>query len=149
MLAEESFVIKNPKVIHEMIDGESVIINLETGVYYSMSQSATAVWNLIHEKASTDQILSHLMQRYEADPGVIAEGLKQFLTELKNESLVGAIRAEGFKTESLEEESDEFESPVPKLPFKAPKLSKYSDMQDYLFVNPTHEIHNEGWPQFS
>ena len=38
------FRINNPKVIHETIDGETVIVNLDSGNYYSLDATGADIW---------------------------------------------------------------------------------------------------------
>ena len=35
---------------------------------------------------------------------------------------------------------------APKPAFDPPRLEKYSDMQDYLLIDPIHEVDEPGWP---
>jgi len=143
MLAAESYVINNPKVVQEMIQGESVIVNLETGVSYSLTHSAAAIWHLIDEKANTIQIVDHLLSRYEGSREEIEEGLNEFLADLKKESLVEQARA-NYAASLFDEGQEIWESPVQKLPFEAPKLERYSEMRDSEIFDAMHEIEGEG-----
>ena len=31
--------------------------------------------------------------------------------------------------------------------FEAPRLEKYTDMQDLVLLDPVHEVDEQGWPQ--
>jgi hypothetical protein len=35
---------------------------------------------------------------------------------------------------------------IDKPPFEMPKLSKYTDMEDLLALDPIHEVDEMGWP---
>jgi hypothetical protein len=35
---------------------------------------------------------------------------------------------------------------IGKSPFEMPKLSKYTDMEDLLALDPIHEVDEMGWP---
>ncbi|HDY70854.1 MAG TPA: PqqD family protein, partial [Nitrospirae bacterium] len=45
------FRINKPHVINEIIDGEVVILNLDTGNYYSMDKAGADIWGLIEGDA--------------------------------------------------------------------------------------------------
>lgn len=47
MNSASQFRINAPTVISETIDGEAIIINLDTGAYYSLRETGAAVWQLI------------------------------------------------------------------------------------------------------
>ena len=38
------------------------------------------------------------------------------------------------------------DEPVGRTPFVDPALEKYTDMQDFLLVDPIHEVSDAGWP---
>jgi len=41
---------------------------------------------------------------------------------------------------------DEVAAPASDGPFVAPVLERYEDMQDFLLVDPIHEVDDSGWP---
>ena len=47
----------NPQVIHETIDGETIIIDLTTGIYFSLQGTAPAIWNGIAVGGATSRSL--------------------------------------------------------------------------------------------
>jgi hypothetical protein len=47
MTAPRGFAVDPRRVVHETIDGETILIALETGVYYSLSGSGPEVWDLV------------------------------------------------------------------------------------------------------
>lgn len=49
MTEPTSYAINTSKAISETLDGETIIINLETGTYYSMNPAGTALWAAIGE----------------------------------------------------------------------------------------------------
>jgi hypothetical protein len=61
------------------------------------------------------------------------------LGKLAEEELVEPGPAEG------EAEAPNAAPTGEKLPFKAPELQKYTDMQDFLLVDPIHETDEAGW----
>jgi len=57
---DATYRIKGPEVIAETIDGETIIINLEDGNYYSLNAAGGEVWNLIDGARSLNAIASML-----------------------------------------------------------------------------------------
>ena len=132
-----NFQINQSNIVHQTIEGEVVIINLNTGDYYSLVNVGVRIWNLLEKTTTVEYIVNTLN---------IEEIVTQFITELKKESLVI----------SLEIDSDEQSSPVEnvstddnsdKLPFEIPSLQKFSDMQELLLIDPIHEFDEMGWPR--
>lgn len=140
------FKINIPQVIHETIDGEVVIVNLETGNYYSLAKTGAHVWNLIEKDLSFGHISECLARRFEGDPKDIEKSLHRLAEELMREGLIsensssGSDRAEpaGIVPDNAGGES--------RQPFEAPFLQKYNDMQELLLLDPIHEVDETGWP---
>jgi hypothetical protein len=135
------FSIKKPDVVHETIDGETVIVNLENGVYYSLRDSAVDVWNMIEGGANAEELLGMLLSRYEGSRDEIQGAVTDLLVELQEE---GLVRVSATKSSSG--------SPATGAPsgsktsFVRPRLEKYSDMQELLLLDPIHEVDEDGWP---
>lgn len=138
-----AFAINNPHVVHETIDGETILIHLGTGTYYSLDGVAAEVWGALISGASDEELLSRLETRYEADSGQLEEGVGSFVEELLQEGLlVLAPAGEGSgSADALEAE------PRSRVVFVAPRLNKYTDMQEFMLVDPIHDVDAEaGWP---
>ncbi len=137
------FNIKKPDVVHETIDGETVIVNLENGVYYSLRYSGVDVWNLIESGANFEELTSEIAKRYNGDARDIENAIRELLITLQQEGLVqvSSSRRSGNQTP---------QTPIaagPEKPgFENPILEKYSDMQELLLLDPIHEVDEEGWP---
>jgi hypothetical protein len=135
------FNINRPDVVHETIDGETVIVNLENGIYYSLRKSGVDVWNLIETGANFEELISLILDRYDGSPEEIRNAINELLVVLQREGLVQVSTTK--RTIS--------QAPQPltggeKVKFEAPILEKYSDMQELLLLDPIHEVDEDGWP---
>jgi hypothetical protein len=115
---------------HELIDGEVVIIQFDTGNYYSLSGSAALVWQRFMTPAS----LSDLSALFSPTPANAADELAAFVGELVQEGLLAPVAP----SVSI--------SPVPPVAYVKPVLNKYTDMQQLLLADPLHEVQEAGWP---
>jgi hypothetical protein len=138
-----SFRINSPKVTHETIDGEVVIVNLDSGNYYSLNGVGAVVWRLIAEVGSLDKIVAVVADRYEGDRSEMETAVNRLIAELQTENLILLCDAncESAATATQLEKSAE------KNAFEAPVLHKYTDMQDLLLLDPIHEVDEMGWPK--
>src|SRR5712692_6668695 len=75
-------------VIHEVFDDEVVIVNLETGSYYSLAQAGTAIWRLVTQGIAENDLVRSIQQQYQGSGSEIAESVKKFVAELQQESLI-------------------------------------------------------------
>ncbi len=129
--------IKQPPVSHECIDGEVVIINMETGTYYSLAGLAASVWQAIVAGTTRDALLEHVATTYASAPA--GEGVAALLDELAQEGLVDL---------TTEPQSVSHAAALP-LPYEVPRVEKFTDLQDLLMLDPIHEVDAAGWPHKS
>jgi hypothetical protein len=133
------FQINSPHVVSETIDGEAIIIHLETGTYFSARDTAVRVWNLVEQGATVRQIITALTSETEGDPLEISLSVSAFLSKLEENLLIRAAKGDA--------PALSFASPEVKAPFVEPVLMEYRDMQNLLMLDPIHQIDPEiGWP---
>jgi hypothetical protein len=131
----------NPQVIHETIEGETIIIDLESGTYFSLQGAAPAIWSGLSEGKADEQIVAGLQELYDADAAELTAAVDAFLQELVNDKLI-VPSENGVQAVS----SGEMPRPSERGPFVAPKLERYTDMQDIILLDPVHKVDSEGWP---
>ena len=137
------FQVNSPNVIHEVIDGEAVLVNLESGSYYSIDNVGAVIWDYIENGLSVSQIVDSIADRYEGNGDDIEQGVQQLFTQLQEEQLIvpsGAPQANG----QVPPVSDAANGS--KTPFEVPILHKYTDMEDLLLLDPIHDVDESGWP---
>ena len=138
------FRIKGPRIIHETIDGEAVIVNLDTGYYYSLDKVSADIWNLIEANASFGEILEVITSRYDTTGADPAGAITPLLDQLREEGLI---------TTDASGRPGDHATPLPphapretRPPFEVPLLHKYSDMEELLLLDPIHDVDDSGWP---
>jgi hypothetical protein len=125
--------INAPKVIHEVFETEVVIVNLETGIYYSARGSGIEIWRALERGHSRAAIVGH----FAPWPGG-SEKADAFLEQLLREQLV--VEKQNGETETAANISATSE-------FLPPQLDKFTDMQELLLLDPIHELDESGWPR--
>jgi len=136
--------VNRPKVINETIEGETIIVNLETGRYYSTEGAGSDIWGTLSANGglTVQTLLEEALMRYSASPDEIREGVLPFVDLLEKEALV--IREE--KAQETSSSPQTQAQKMPKKAFQKPALQKYTDMQDLLLLDPIHEVDETGWP---
>jgi hypothetical protein len=138
MEAARRFKIDPAKVIHETVEGEAILIQLDSGNYYSLSGAGADVWALAIASHSPDEIAAALVEAYGAPRDVVDEAVAAVLSDLEHEGLLVPDGAAQPPQPARLSSAD--------TPFAAPRLCKYEDMQDYLLVDPIHHVDDSGWP---
>jgi hypothetical protein len=136
------FQVCTPRVAHQTIDGETVIIDFDTGAYFSTTRLGAEVWNLLTAGAATDDISRAMARRYAGDPAMIAGAIRDFLRVLERETLIEPVPASGAAPAAELAEPSPGERPT----FEPPALHKYTDMADLLLLDPIHDVDESGWP---
>lgn len=137
----QAFRVNRPNVVSESFEGEVVIVNLDSGCYFSLLGSATTLW--LHLERSTMTIKGAeviLRQAYDCDGMDIAGEISTFLNKLINEDLIVAEELESHLNPPIPEQ-------IPhKKPFEPPILETFTDLQDILLLDPIHDVDDAGWP---
>jgi Coenzyme PQQ synthesis protein D (PqqD) len=137
----QRFRVNTPTVTHETIDGEAVIINLDSGNYYSLVEAGSLIWAIVERGASASEVQDLVQQSYDGDASDIDQGVQELLVQLQQENLI--VPVDGTPAVDL----TDLHNGHGKLPFRAPLLNKFSDMQELLLLDPIHDVDDTGWPK--
>ena len=134
------FRVNSPNVIHEIIDGEAVLVNLESGSYYSIDSVGAVILDYVEKGLSSSQIVEIVAAQFDGEQADIAAGIQQLLDNLQAEQLIvpGEAASTNGHVPAANGQS--------KLPFEVPVLHKYTDMEDLLLLDPIHDVDESGWP---
>ncbi|MES2460461.1 MAG: PqqD family protein [Armatimonadota bacterium] len=138
------FTVKTNRIIHETFDDEVVIVNLDSGSYYSLNTVGSDIWSLIEAGSTLAEMTAHILSRYSGDHSEVQPAIQTFLQNLLAESLVTSSPEETPGTEAPIPASPSAPSGLP--PFAAPQISKYTDMQELLLMDVIHDVDETGWP---
>jgi len=146
MDSSKRFKINSPKVIHENFDDETVIVNLDTGNYYSFDKTAAIIWGLIESGVSMAEIIQFIGERYRGELAETNKLLHAFIAELHKEQLIIPLDSHLVPIEKSFNSQSRAEPNADKPFFQAPIMQKFTDMQDLLLLDPIHEVNEKGWP---
>lgn len=127
--------ILNPRLAADVFDGEYIIANLDTGLYYSVQGLAVSLLNALpfeDEKVLIRSFCEALPQ----DAGAIEPGLASVFRELLDEDIIRSADSAGITTGEL---------PAAPVAYEPPRVNRYADMQDLLLLDPIHDVDEEGW----
>jgi hypothetical protein len=74
-IALDSVVAASDDAVFRELDGESVLLNLETGMYFGLDAVGTRVWQLAGDSRSLRAIRERLVEEYDAEPSAIERDL--------------------------------------------------------------------------
>jgi hypothetical protein len=135
-------------VVYEKFEDEVIIINLDSGNYYSLDRVGADMWCLIEGGTAVSEIVKWVIERYEgSSPDDIEKAINESIAELEKEGLIvpGELeKSENGKALNLVAKA---ESGTKEAIFEKPVLQKHTDMQDFLLVDPIHEVDYTDWAQ--
>jgi hypothetical protein len=74
--------IPSEDAVFRELEGETVLLNLESGTYFGLDAVGTRIWNLIQDNNSLEAVLSALTNEYDAPPDVLERDLLRLAAEL-------------------------------------------------------------------
>jgi hypothetical protein len=92
-LGPESVVARNGEIAFRELDGEVVMLSIQTGKYYSLDTVGSRVWELIAEPKSVRAVCEELVKEYEVDLATCEADVLAFLDKLAADDLVRVIDA--------------------------------------------------------
>ena len=76
------------EVIFRELDGEAVVLNLDTGIYFGLDAVGTRIWRLLEEHKTLRLVLDTLVDEYEAPPDRLQRELLAFVERLTGKGLI-------------------------------------------------------------
>jgi len=138
--------INTPAVSAEAFDDEIVIIDFNTGNYFSLDDAGFELWKLLEAGVDRASITSEMIRRFKGDPQKIAAAVDHLLEELLREGIIRKEKARRSVEDAVVSPLFSSEKERRCWPEEALTLHKYSDMQDLLLLDPIHEVDEKGWP---
>jgi Coenzyme PQQ synthesis protein D (PqqD) len=121
---------RTDRIAATVIDGETVIVNLSTGTYYSLTGAGSEAWTLLEQGHALSAVADMMAARFEVSAGQAAQDLERLVAELLEEELVSvAGTTAGVDPPILEGRGD-------RAAYETPRLEVYRDMEDILALDP-------------
>jgi hypothetical protein len=74
-------------LISSVVDDEALILDLDTGNYFSLNPVATEIWTSLKNGHSIDDIATSLAEKYETDSTIVRNDIDELLRELTDAGL--------------------------------------------------------------
>jgi hypothetical protein len=78
----------NPDVVFREVEGETVLLHLERGIYFGLDAVGTRVWTTLVEHGCARPAVTSLLQEFEVTPDVLERDIAQLLDALAQNDLV-------------------------------------------------------------
>lgn len=135
------FSVNSPQVISEHIDGEEIILNFESGTYYSLNPCGRVIWRGLQDGLDQQALQALLTQRFPQNVAQAVPDLESLIDQLQREQLIVPVRSDGASAAAASEALAAMAS------YESPRLEKYTDLQNLLLLDPIHDVDATGWPR--
>jgi len=88
MIDEQTYVKRNDEVFANEIDGEAVMMNIQTGKYYGLDEIGSRIWELMEHKIQVKEIIGQLQKEYDVSEQQCKTDVLNLLNELKSNQLI-------------------------------------------------------------
>ena len=73
---------RSDNFVFNEVDGELVMMNIETGAYASMNETGKSIWTMLDEPKTIDSVIITLMEEYEIDRAACEADVLPFIENL-------------------------------------------------------------------
>jgi len=131
-----------PRIVDETIDGETLIIDMVTGTYFSCAGPSTLAWTALCRGATADETAQLICSTYGIAASDAKRDAEQFLAMLVGDELL-VLREEDADSASVIEEA-ELDSCGGG--YELLHIDKYTGLADLILLDPVHDVSVAGWP---
>lgn len=133
------YAVANADIAHQRVDDEVIVINLQSGAYFSLRGVAADAWSLLASGVDIAEAAAVMAGRYAARVETVETDLEAYVAQLCNDGLL--LERPGGDVAPVEL-PDPALGPV----YTAPLAERYDDMAALLLLDPIHDVDAAGWP---
>lgn len=122
------------RVVADLFEGEYIIANLDTGLYYSLQGLGVFLLKNL-PFAEPTKVFQKFSEAFSNQKESVLADLNEIWTQLENEAIVVPY---------LDALANLVEVEIPAV-YEPSSFNRYADMQDLLALDPIHEVNEEGW----
>jgi hypothetical protein len=88
-------------VLIRHMDGESVLLNLETEKYFGLDAMGTRMWEQVTTARSIDAAFASLLDEFDVEPATLREHLSELLNRLVENGLLTVLPSDVGTTQAI------------------------------------------------
>ena len=126
----ETYIANTGKVAWRIVDGEGVIVHVESSAYYGLNASGTCIWEaILTTPLTTEAIATHISARYGLASEAALRDVEAFLVTLGEEGLL--VRAEAARVRSDRTGASSGESQGAGA-YEPPALTRFGELEQLV-----------------
>lgn len=126
----QSVVANTEFIASKVLDGEAILIDLQTGVYYSFNPVAGLIWAMAAAGVTTEAASTQISKHFEVSTAAVMADVQVFLDDLRAEGLARMTERPVQTTIVLPDMSTK------KTAYSRPSFEKFTDMMEMFALDP-------------
>jgi coenzyme PQQ synthesis protein D (PqqD) len=82
---------RSEQVTHQIVAEEAILINLNTGTYFSLNKIGTEFWEMLDGQQSVQQHAETIAKKYEVEVSMVVGDLLELANKMAVDHLVEAL----------------------------------------------------------
>ena len=91
MILLDDLVEANKDLMMADLEGEAVLLNIQTGRYFGLNEVGTSIWALISEPRTVADLIEALRKEYKVASGMLNKDVMSFLESMEERSLIKVL----------------------------------------------------------
>ena len=75
-------------VFAQEVDGEMVLLDMESENYFELDEVGTSIWQAMQEKETLKEVFESLLEQYDVEAEVLEKDLSEFVEKLAESGLI-------------------------------------------------------------
>ena len=81
----------SPDVLYRDLEGQAVMLDLSSGLYFGLNEVGTRIWTLMAEGRDISAIVQALAREFDADESTIERDVRDLVDVLSSRNLIAPI----------------------------------------------------------
>jgi Coenzyme PQQ synthesis protein D (PqqD) len=87
-LDKSSILQQADSVTFEVVADEAILIEINTGIYFSLNEIGTEFWEMLNGSQTIEQQATTIAAKYEVETGMVVNDLLELANEMAKENLI-------------------------------------------------------------
>jgi hypothetical protein len=80
----------NESVVAAELDNETVLLNVESGIYFGLDEVGTMIWSLIAAGVDEEAIVERITAEYDVELDQVTHDVREFIGQLELKGIVSS-----------------------------------------------------------
>lgn len=80
-----------PEQLSSDMNGEAVILDLQSGGYYGLNEVGSFIWQFVQERKTIGEVRTAVLNEFEVAPDICDRDLTQLIKELESKHLITVV----------------------------------------------------------